>query len=65
MDVENVYVKTTGVNRNSVNAVSGSIIIRDSYFESLVGRNEYCMMPWFTMQYGTFRNFIMTSTSNA
>ena len=65
MTVENVYARTTGVNRYSVHTSTGTTIIKDSYFESLGGRGEYCMMPWFTMQFGTSRNFVMTSASSA
>ena len=64
MTVENVYAQTTGVNRYSVHLSSGTTVIKDSYFESLGGRGEYCMMPWFTMQYGTSRNLVMTSLSS-
>ena len=64
MTVENVYARTTGVNRYSVHLSSGNTIIKDSYFESLGCKGEYTFMPWFTMQYGSSRNLVMTSQSN-
>lgn len=62
--VENVYVRTAGINRYCFDLSSGTNIVRDCYFESLGCRGEYCDMPWFTMQYGSSRNIIMTSTAN-
>ena len=64
MTVENVFARTTGSNRYGVHLATGTTVIRDSYFESLGGRGEYCMMPWFTMQYGSSRNLVMTGSSN-
>ncbi len=64
MTVDNVYVQTTGANRYDVHLSTGNTVIKDSYFESLGGRGEYCLMPWFTMQYGTSRNLVMTSKSS-
>ena len=65
MTVQNVYARTTGVNRYSVHLSKGDTIIKDSYFESLGCKGEYTFMPWFTMQYGSSRNLVMTSQSNA
>ena len=64
MTVENVYARTTGVNRYSVHLSSGDTIIKNSYFESLGCKGEYTFMPWFTMQYGSSRNLVMTGQSN-
>ena len=64
MTVQNVYARTTGVNRYSVHLSKGNTVIRDSYFESLGCKGEYTFMPWFTMQYGSSRNLVMTSQSN-
>ncbi len=64
MITENVYVLTSGINRYSFDLSSGDNIVKDSYFESLGCRGEYCDMPWFTMQYGASRNIIMTSQAN-
>ena len=64
MTVENVYARTTGINRYSVHLSGGDTVIKDSYFESLGCRGEYSFMPWFTMQYGSSRNLVMTGQSN-
>ncbi len=64
MTIENAYIRTTGVNRYSIHTSSGNTIVKDSYLESLGSRGAYCFMPWFTMQYGTSRNLVMTSQSN-
>ena len=64
MTVQNVYARTTGVNRYSVHLSAGDTVIRDSYFESLGCKGEYTFMPWFTMQYGSSRNLVMTGQSN-
>lgn len=64
MVTENVYVLTSGINRYSFDMSSGDNVIKNSYFESIGARGEYCDMPWFTMQYGASRNILMTSTAN-
>lgn len=64
MTVDNVYVLTAGINRYSFDLSSGTNIVKNSYFESLGCRGEYCDMPWFTMQYGASRNIIMTGQAN-
>ena len=64
MTIDNVYARTTGVNRYSVHLSKGDTIIKNSYFESLGCKGDYTFMPWFTMQYGSSRNLVMTSQSN-
>ena len=64
MVTENVYVLTSGINRYSFDLSSGDNIIKNSVFESIGCRGEYCDMPWFTMQYGASRNLLMTSQAN-
>ena len=64
LTIDNVYVKTAGIGRYSLDTSNGDIVVKDSLFESLGCRAEYCDMPWFTFQFGASRNIIMTSTSN-
>ena len=64
MTVKNVYALTSGINRYSFDLSAGTNIVKDCYFESLGCRGEYCDMPWFTMQYGSSRNIIMTSQAS-
>ena len=64
LTVQNVYARTLGVNRYSVHLSKGDTIIKDSYFESLGCKGEYTFMPWFTMQYGSSRNLVMTGQAN-
>ena len=64
MTVENVYVLTSGINRYCYDLSAGTNIVKDCYFESIGCRGEYCDMPWFTMQYGSSRNVIMTSKAS-
>ncbi len=61
--VENVYVRTAGISRYSLDVSSGIMVVKDTCFESLGCEGEYCDMPWFTMQYGASRNIIMTDTA--
>lgn len=65
MVIENVYALNEGVGRYTVSLSSGTTIIKDSYFESLGCRAEYCDMPWFTAQLGNARNLIACGTLNA
>ena len=64
MTVENVYALTSGINRYCFDLSAGTNVVKDCYFESLGCRGEYCDMPWFTMQYGSSRNIIMTSRAS-
>ncbi|MCD7770005.1 MAG: hypothetical protein LUH36_07830, partial [Oscillospiraceae bacterium] len=61
--VENVYIRTAGISRYSLDVSSGIMVVKDTCFESLGCEGEYCDMPWFTMQYGASRNIIMTDTA--
>lgn len=62
--VDNIYALSAGIGRYTFDFAAGDTIVRNSCFESVGSRQEYCDMPWFTMQFGVSRNIIMTGQAS-